>query len=182
MHCTDWQPFRFRRNPASTGAWRWIVWACLVMSLLGVQPAFAQAPAEEPARQTEVGIFLSPPFVRGEPGAYEGMAIDLWEMVSAKLGLTHRYTVYPTLRQLVAAVGAGEVEVAVTNLTITHRRAETVSFSQPWYDAGMRIMVPDEGASSFGSIVSGPARCRSFAGLCMACFRDRPVHHCTHAV
>lgn len=134
---------------------------CLLPVLLLVQPAAAQEPAPEIvpqaeiAPQTQIGIFQSPPFVSGAPGRYEGMAIELWEMVSAELGLTPRYTAYPTLRELVAAVSSGEVDAAVTNLTITRRRAEAVSFSQPWYDSGMRIMVPDEGTSSFGSVVSG---------------------------
>jgi ABC-type amino acid transport substrate-binding protein len=83
------------------------------------------------------------------------MAIDLWEVVAGNLDLATRYVAYPTIRELVDATRNGEIDAAVTNLTITRSRAERISFTQPWYDAGLRILVPDEGSAGFGSVLSG---------------------------
>ena len=45
--------------------------------------------------------------------------------------------------------------MAVSNLTITQQRAEFVDFTQPWYDAGLRIMIPTEGGHGAGSVIQG---------------------------
>jgi ABC-type amino acid transport substrate-binding protein len=117
--------------------------------------AFAQIERETPARAINVGVYVSPPFVVAHNNNYDGMAIDLWEVVAGNLDLATRYVAFPTFRELVDATRTGEIDAAVTNLTITHDRAETISFTQPWYDAGLRILVPDEGSTGFWSVVSG---------------------------
>jgi polar amino acid transport system substrate-binding protein len=127
------------------------VFFCMLMA----QVAFAQTERETPARVVNVGVYASSPFVVAENNSYDGMAIDLWEVVAGNLDLATRYAVYPTFRELVDATRNGEVDAAVTNLTITRGRAETISFTQPWYDAGLRILVPDEGSAGFSSVVSG---------------------------
>lgn len=129
--------------------------ACLAISILVPQAAFAQAEPATPARVVNVGVYVSPPFVAAENNSYDGMAIDLWEVVASNLDLATRYVAYPTIRELVEATRNGGIDAAVTNLTITRGRAETISFTQPWYDAGLRIMVPGEGSGGFWSVVSG---------------------------
>jgi ABC-type amino acid transport substrate-binding protein len=117
--------------------------------------AFAQIQRETPARAVNVGVYVSPPFAVAENNSCDGMAIDLWEVVAGNLDLATHYVAYPTFRELVDATRNGEIDAAVTNLTITHDRAETISFTQPWYDAGLRILVPDECSAGFWSVVSG---------------------------
>lgn len=117
-----------------------------------------EAPPAEPVAagtSVEVGLYISPPFVMQKDDAYTGMAVDLWESFAESLDLATAYRVYPTVRELVAATGAGEIDVAVTNLTITRRRAETVDFTQPWYDAGLRIMVDDDRGTGIGDVWEG---------------------------
>lgn len=117
--------------------------------------AMAQAQLPD-ARLVNVGVYVSPPFVIADNSRYDGMAADLWEAVAGDLKLGTRYVAYPTLRELVDATRNGEVDAAVTNLTITRARAEIIDFTQPWYDAGLRIMVPSEGGSSgFDRVLSG---------------------------
>lgn len=117
--------------------------------------ALAQAENETAPRVVNVGVYVSPPFVTAQDGTYDGMAIDLWEAVAANLNLATRYVAYPTIRELTSAARQGEIDAAVSNLTITRDRAEIISFTQPWYDAGLRIMVPDESPGGFWSVVSG---------------------------
>lgn len=117
--------------------------------------AFAQVESETSTRVVNVGVYVSPPFVTAQNSTYGGMAIDLWEVVAGRLDLATRYVAYPTFRELVDATRKGEIDAAATNLTITRDRAEIISFTQPWYDAGLRIMVPDAASGGFWSVVSG---------------------------
>ncbi|WP_245505767.1 transporter substrate-binding domain-containing protein [Rhizobium sullae] len=107
------------------------------------------------ARLVNVGVYVSPPFVIADNNTYDGMATDLWEAIAGDLNLGTRYVAYPTLRELVDATRNGEVEAVVTNLTITSARAELLAFTQPWYDAGLRLMVPSVGSSEFDRVLSG---------------------------
>ena len=127
----------------------------LLIGILLPGAVFAQGGSEISTSGVNVGIYVSPPFVVAENNTFDGMAIDLWEVVAGKLDLATHYVAYPTFRELVEATRAGDVDAAVTNLTITRNRAELISFTQPWYDAGLRIMVPDEGSGGFWNVVSG---------------------------
>jgi len=101
-------------------------------------------------------VYVSEPFVVQQGTGYSGMAIELWETVAQRLGLAFRYIHYENLHELVEDTAQGRIDAAVTNLTITRDRAEDVTFTQPWYDAGLRIMVPQSaGSGSFSDIVAG---------------------------
>jgi polar amino acid transport system substrate-binding protein len=103
----------------------------------------------------KVGLYLSPPFVMEEDGRYTGMAIELWEAIASDLALQSEYEVLPTIRALVQATSAGDLDVAVTNLTITQSRAERIDFTHPWYDAGLRIMINEDRGTGFWDVVTG---------------------------
>lgn len=117
-------------------------------------PAHGQEAAGTDALR--VGVYVSPPFVDkvGET-AYAGMAIDLWTGIAQRLGVSFQYAEYPTFRDLLSASANGGVDAAITNLTITRDRAEVVAFTQPWYDAGLRLMVPREGAPDGWDVIAG---------------------------
>lgn len=135
-----------------------IVFPALSISLAIFIPAQAQ---ERPSPQppASVGVYVSPPFVTRQQGdGFGGMAIDLWEASAKPLNLAYSYREYPTFEALVGAVERGEVRAAVSNLTITRGRAERVAFSQPWYDAGLRIMVADDDEAGFGEVIGGLER------------------------
>ena len=130
--------------------------ATLILVLLVALGATRVAAQDAPQTELTVGVYVSPPFVEDrDNGAHSGMAIELWETVAEQLGLTFHYTEYPTFGALVRATASGEVDAAVTNLTITRDRAETIAFTQPWYDAGLRIMVPDQGGGGFRGVLNG---------------------------
>ena len=140
-------------------AWTRMFQTCFAVTFLmlcAIHPTFAQATDPAPDRTLNIGIYVSPPFVESSPGGgYSGMAIDLWEAIAARSNLPFQYAPYPTFRALVEATRTGEVDAAVTNLTITRGRAEVVSFTQPWFDAGLRIMVPREPEGGFWSVIGG---------------------------
>lgn len=97
----------------------------LTLLALAFSPATAQNPdhAGNPPQAVTVGVYISPPFVIDQNGHYEGMAVELWQMIAAEEGYASKYRPFPTLKALLAAVEKNEIDVAVTNLTITQDRA-----------------------------------------------------------
>ncbi len=103
-----------------------------------------------------IGLYKSPPFVMtNERGIVSGMAVSLWEKIAAELSLKTRYKFYESYKDIILATASGDIDVAVTSLTITKKRAETVNFTQPWFDSGLQIMVAKEQGHGLRSVVSG---------------------------
>lgn len=126
----------------------------IFFSVLSPQPAFAQG-VPPATKLVKVGVYKSDPFVIIENGQYSGMAIELWESLEKKMGLSSTYISYPSFRKLIEAVERGEVDAAVSNLTITKQRAQSIAFTQPWYDSGLRIMTTKTGSGSFQNVIDG---------------------------
>lgn len=135
--------------------------AAILASALAAGPAFSGASTAQPRPNSSepatvrVGVYLSPPFVMNVNGRYSGMAIELWEALAASLGLKSHYVRLDTFADLVDATASGRVDIAVTNLTITRDRAERIDFSQPWFDAGLRVMVNERAGIGFGDLARG---------------------------
>lgn len=114
------------------------------------------AVAQTGQTRVSVGLYLSQPFVMiNDDGAPVGLAVDIWEKLADTLELQSDYTWFDSPKELVAATARGDVDVAVTNLSITQKRAESVSFTQPWFDAGERIMVAEEQGHGIGAMIAG---------------------------
>lgn len=103
----------------------------------------------------KVGLYESPPFVMDADGLPKGMAIDLWEQIAEDLELRYRYITYGSFKEILEAAAAENIDVAVTNLTITEDRAQLIDFTQPWYDAGLRIMVGDNNRTTTSELIQG---------------------------
>jgi polar amino acid transport system substrate-binding protein len=118
-------------------------------------PAAASADAAALPRTLRVGVYASPPFVMKKGDQYTGMAIDLWTSLAARLGVRSEYVELDSPGHLVDAAANGDVDIGVTNLTVTRNRARRVDFSYPWFDGGIRIMVSDKGGSGFRGLLTG---------------------------
>lgn len=124
----------------------------------GASPAGSEDSAFPPAAAADtvsVGLYLHPPFVMKAEDGYGGMAIDLWEWAAGQLDLESRYVEYPNVGELIAATSAGEIDVAVTNMTVTRDRAERIDLTHPWFDAGQRIMVHEDGGADARDVLRG---------------------------
>ncbi|WP_159588497.1 transporter substrate-binding domain-containing protein [Chelativorans xinjiangense] len=127
-----------------------------VVSLLATGGLRAQEEDAPLSRQPlKVGLYVSPPFVMKEGDRFTGMAVELWERVASGLDLQFDYEETPTIRDLVQATADGDLDVALTNLTITERRAQRIDFTHPWYDAGLRLMVNEDQGAGFWDVVAG---------------------------
>lgn len=111
-----------------------------------------------PSEPITVGIYVSPPFVSMEKTRFTGMAVELWEKAADALHLKYNYREYTSFEALIKATQTGEVRAAVSNITIGRDRAARIAFSQPWYDAGLRIMVADNEQGGFWKVLGGLER------------------------
>ena len=92
--------------------------------LLTFQALTIHAEEQVTLRKMKVGVFISPPFVMAEENnTYSGMAIDLWKEVESELNVVSQYVNYNSLEKLLSAIQAKEIDIAVTNLTVTYDRA-----------------------------------------------------------
>jgi polar amino acid transport system substrate-binding protein len=75
-----------------------------------------------------------------EKGELVGFEIDLAKEVAKGLGMTVSVVNIP-FNGLFAAVQSGQVDAAVSSITITKKRLESVSFAQPYYDSDQSLAV-----------------------------------------
>ena len=102
--------------------------------------ASAQPGPAEP-RELLVGTKVAPPFVmKAADGSWTGIAVELWREVALGLGVDYELREYE-LEELLDAVEAGEVDVAVGALTVTYDREQRMDFSHPYYTTGFGIAV-----------------------------------------
>ena len=131
--------------------------AALVLAglVLASGPALAQDSTPLNGKAVTVGVYTSPPFVTATGDGFGGIAIELWEHVAARLGLATTFREFTTIRDLIAAAEHGDIDVAVTNLSITQSRALRIDFTQPWFDSGLRIMVSERPGAGFWDVIEG---------------------------
>ncbi|MET2826464.1 transporter substrate-binding domain-containing protein [Mesorhizobium shangrilense] len=129
---------------------------CLLMLwlLLLATGSFAQE-LPDTKQPVKVGLYISPPFVMRDKDQFTGMAVELWTALADTQKLQSQYQSFPTVNALIDAAANGEIDVAVTNLTITQGRAQRIDFTYPWFDAGLRIMIDKHQGAGFLEVVSG---------------------------
>jgi len=108
------------------------------------------APAPVPYR---VGVFVSPPFVtKDAKGEYSGYAWELYSAAERRLELKSVPQEFATFAELLDAVIAGKIDVAVTDMFITSDRERRMEFTHPIADGGLRVMVSTERESRLAAI------------------------------
>ncbi len=73
-------------------------------------------------------------------GKNVGFEVDLMTEVGKRLGMDVKFTNIP-FQGLFAAVQSGQIDAAVSSITITKKRLESVSFAQPYYDSDQSLTV-----------------------------------------
>jgi ABC-type amino acid transport substrate-binding protein len=141
----------------------------LTVALFVGGPASAQQEPNDTGAAT-VGVYVHPPFVTKSGDGYGGMAIDLWELAAGRLGVASRYVEYENVGALVDATASGSVDVAVTNMTVTRERAERIDLTHPWFDAGQRVLVRQDGGIGTGDLLRGlneSGHLQTYAGIAL---------------
>lgn len=85
-----------------------------------------------------------PPFEsQAEGGGFEGFDIDLFNAVGEAVGLEIQFESLP-FDGIIPALQAETVDAAISAMTITAERAETVDFARPYFKAGLAIAVRED--------------------------------------
>ena len=128
----------------------------LVVALLGARGVLAQsagAPAAQTGAPLRVGLYLSAPFVTKAGDTYSGYAVDLWQTIAGRAGLTYEYTLLDTIPSILAGVQDRSLDVAVLDLTITADRLQRMDFTTPWMSTGLRLMINEDRRGGFWHVL-----------------------------
>lgn len=84
-----------------------------------------------------------PPFESvGEGDELIGFDIDLMTAIGERAGKSIEFESLP-FDGLIPALQGGSIDAAISGMTITEEREETVDFSDPYFDAGLAIAIAD---------------------------------------
>jgi ABC-type amino acid transport substrate-binding protein len=89
-----------------------------------------------------IGYNIIPPFVTEEHGELSGPSVWLWEKIAEEHQIPCVYKKMP-LESLLSKLSAGEIDLSLSPLTITHGRSEVMDFSSPYYVTHATILVKD---------------------------------------
>jgi polar amino acid transport system substrate-binding protein len=84
------------------------------------------------------------PFVLEDAGNLTGFSVELWQEIAALMNVRTQWIIRPTVRDLLDVTRTNEADVAIAAISITEERERSWDFSQPMFDAGLQILVPDQ--------------------------------------
>ena len=82
-----------------------------------------------------------------DTGAAVGFEVDLVNAVAEKLGRGVEIVNIP-FQGLFSAVQSGRIDIAMSSITITQERLESVTFAQPYYDSDQSLTVAADGPAT----------------------------------
>jgi arginine/lysine/histidine/glutamine transport system substrate-binding and permease protein len=84
-----------------------------------------------------------PPFeFQGQNGEVQGFSYDVMKAIARAAGFKVNFQSIP-FDGIIPAVQAKTIDAAISSITITEERAKTISFSRPYFKAGLAIAVRD---------------------------------------
>ena len=100
----------------------------------------------------------APPCSYREAGAWQGLAVDLWNQIATRDQLPYVVSEWPSVREMLEASRAGRLDVAVGCLNVSPDRLERYRFSLPFQEDGLAVMVVqsrlDLGRSFIGALLT----------------------------
>lgn len=106
------------------------------------EPVFAQCGPITYGDSLNIAVRHAPPFVyeitdvaTGKP-KLTGIGIDLWERVAQQAGINYQY-VCRGLSDTLTLLESGDIDMAVSPLTITQAREERFDFSHQYFNSGL---------------------------------------------
>ncbi len=140
---------RNRTPPALLGAFTLL----LALAPAWLTPLAAQAPQPGPLL---VGTRDVPPFAMPTAdGQWQGISVDLWREIAESLDRDYEIRPMESVEEILEAVAAGNLDVAVGAFTITAERERAVDFSHPFFVSGLSIAVVPRGGGILTSLMEG---------------------------
>ncbi|BAY79554.1 polar amino acid ABC transporter inner membrane subunit (plasmid) [Nostoc linckia NIES-25] len=157
-----------------------ITFSCLLLTTCSTNPSAGKTlrVATEPA---------FPPFeFQGQGGELQGFSIDLMNAVGSAANFKVNFQSLP-FDGIIPALQAKTVDAAISSITITEERAKTISFSRPYFKAGLAIAIraDNQNITGFDSLknkklavqigTTGAAKAKSIPGVQIRSFDSAPL-------
>ncbi|MDZ8104858.1 MAG: ABC transporter permease subunit [Nostoc sp. DedQUE12a] len=157
-----------------------ITFSCFLLTTCSTNPSAGKTlrVATEPA---------FPPFeFQGQGGELQGFSIDLMNAISTAANFKVNFQSLP-FDGIIPALQAKTVDAAISSITITEERAKTISFSRPYFKAGLAIAIraDNQNITGFDSLknkklavqigTTGAAKAKSIPGVQIRSFDSAPI-------
>lgn len=84
-----------------------------------------------------------PPWASVDQGKYVGIAPDAVRAIAKQQGFTVKFRSM-SFSSLIPALKAGKIDILVTGLTVTPKRAQQIDFTVPWWETKLDVLVPKD--------------------------------------
>src|SRR5262245_60924833 len=101
----------------------------------------AASPLPSHAQAIKVVTRNIEPFSFEQNGRRIGYAMELWEKIAQQAGLQFEGSTVNTAQEMVDAVKNKTADAGVGALSVTAEREKVIDFSQPFYEAGLQVLV-----------------------------------------
>lgn len=123
----------------------------LVVAVVGFGGAAAAQDGPEPVT---VAVRELAPFVERDGDDLSGFSVDLMRAIGEEAGVTIELTLVENVAEQLRAVESGAADAAIGVISITSEREERVDFSQPMFNSGIQIAVPEgDGGVALSSLI-----------------------------
>ena len=107
------------------------------------------------AEKIIVGTKVAPPFaMKDNNGQWEGISIELWKTIAAKLNIEFEWKQHD-LKSLLNGVTDSSLDVGIAAITVTSDREKSFDFSHSYYSTGLSIAVPKESDNGWANVIKG---------------------------
>lgn len=112
----------------------------LLVAACGTKDDKAESGKEE-GKVYKVGIDTTyPPFEFEEAGEYKGIDIDIINAIAKNQGIKIEFSPMD-FGGIIPAMQADQLDIAIAGMSITDERKKVVDFSDPYFDAGLTLVV-----------------------------------------
>ncbi len=103
--------------------------------------------------ELKIGFQIKPPFIIKGNNHYFGVSMDLWKSIADSLHTKYTLVEYE-LPELLEAIQNGDIDMAISPLTVTSSRINQFGFSQPYYITNLAYATRAEKDSGFVTLIS----------------------------
>ena len=117
---------------------------CCLIVVASLFPDSARAVTATSSAQLPLRVVTSAtaPFVLPRTDPPAGFSVDLWNEVARRLHRDFTWHIARDPAQVLTSVESNEADVAIGAIVVTRESEQIVDFSLPYFDSGLRIMVP----------------------------------------
>ncbi|NMD07451.1 MAG: transporter substrate-binding domain-containing protein [Phyllobacteriaceae bacterium] len=133
----------------------WLLMLAVVRCALAQDAPQSLNPSSQPAPTGEalvVATRVLPPFMIREGDGFTGFSAQLWQELAVRTGVNFTWKETANVKEILAAVQAGQAQVGIAAISITSEREQNFDFSQPMFESGLQVMVPTEVDDTFSPL------------------------------